>query len=89
MDVITAHQYTANHRAVVMASPVCGCFHCLSTFGPTDIQDWVDEDSSGQGQTALCPRCGVDTVIGSKSGVPVEQGSLAELRSYWFGGQQH
>lgn len=36
----------------------CGCFHCLQIYETTEVVDWVDD-----GETPLCPRCGVDAVM--------------------------
>jgi NAD-dependent SIR2 family protein deacetylase len=36
----------------------CGCFHCLQVFEATEVIDWIDD-----GETPLCPRCGVDAVM--------------------------
>jgi NAD-dependent SIR2 family protein deacetylase len=36
----------------------CGCFHCLQIFEAVDVVDWIDD-----GETPLCPRCGVDSVM--------------------------
>src|SRR5688572_5370679 len=72
-DKQAAHAHSSNHRAEILDSSVCGCFYCLATFPPVEIQDWVDEDSGGQGQTALCPRCGIDSVIGGRSGFPISE----------------
>jgi hypothetical protein len=36
----------------------CGCFYCLETFDGAEIRQWTDE-----GITALCPRCGIDSVL--------------------------
>jgi NAD-dependent SIR2 family protein deacetylase len=36
----------------------CGCFHCLNVFEATEVVDWIDD-----GETPLCPRCGVDAVM--------------------------
>ena len=38
----------------------------FTVFKPADILEWTDDD-----QTALCPNCGIDSVIGDKSGYPV------------------
>lgn len=46
------------NRGPIMSARACGCFHCLATFKADEIRDWVDDD-----QTALCPRCGVDSVL--------------------------
>ncbi|QBI01307.1 cytoplasmic protein [Pseudoduganella albidiflava] len=71
-DVIAAHKHSSQHRAELSRSSQCGCFHCLARFEPSEILDWVDwpkgTPESGQldsGTTALCPVCGIDSVIGS------------------------
>ena len=75
-----AHQFSSGHRKQVLASGVCGCFYCGKTFAPTAIEEWIDDD-----QTALCPKCGVDSVIGDASGEPVTDASfLGQMFRYWF-----
>lgn len=58
-----AHEWASLHRDDVAESEICGCFECLSLFGPHEIKQWID-----LGRTALCPRCGVDTVIPDSCG---------------------
>ena len=36
----------------------CGCFHCLQVYEAIEVVDWIDD-----GETPLCPRCGVDAVM--------------------------
>ena len=74
------------HREDVLGSTVCGCFYCCAEFEPGEIHEWVDAGEQGLGQTALCPRCGIDAVIGSASGYPVTQEFLQRMRASWFGG---
>ncbi len=83
-ELRAAHRHSSNHRAEVISSASCGCFYCRAVFSPTEILDWVDEDADGVGSTALCPRCGIDSVIGSNAGVPLDQGFLGEMHEYWF-----
>src|SRR5262245_35069182 len=49
-DVREAHKRSIRHRAEIIASNLCGCFYCLSTFAPSEIAEWTDD-----GDTALCP----------------------------------
>jgi hypothetical protein len=84
-DVIVAHKSSSQHRKQIEESPLCGCFHCLSTFAPNEIIEWVDEDKDGIGQTAMCPKCAIDSVIGSKSDFPLSRDFLARMRLHWFG----
>lgn len=77
---ITAHKCSSRHRAQIEQSEQCGCFHCLTVFTPNAIEEWIDDDD-----TAMCPRCGIDSVIGSASGNPIEREFLARMRAHWFG----
>ena len=79
VDVKAAHLFSSNHRAQIEASTVCGCFYCLATFSPSVISEWVDA-----GQTALCPQCGIDSVIGTASGIEPSLEFLRRMHAYWF-----
>jgi hypothetical protein len=79
-----AHKHSIFHRLELTKSFICGCFYCLHIFKPKDVLDWVDEDNP-KGATALCPKCGIDSVIGSESGYPVDNITfLKELNQYYF-----
>ncbi len=80
-----AHDRSSHHRAEIESSTICGCFYCCSEFEPNEIGEWVDAIDDIIGQTALCPHCGVDAVIGSQSGFPITQEFLAQMRAHWFG----
>ena len=84
-DVIIAHKSSSQHRKQIEESSLCGCFHCLGTFIPSEITEWVDDDKDGIGQTAMCPKCGIDSVLGSKSNFPLNREFLRRMRHHWFG----
>jgi hypothetical protein len=77
------HQFSSLHRNDIINSTLCGCFHCLETFPPEKIIEWVDEDENNIGQTALCPFCSIDSVIGNKS-ISVKKELLIGMKKYWF-----
>jgi hypothetical protein len=79
MDLKEAHRFSIRHRAQVENSATCGCFYCLTIFPPTEIVDWTDDD-----QTALCPKCRIDSVLGSASGAPITADFLSLMRAWWF-----
>ena len=35
-------------------------------------------------QIAICPKCGIDSVIGDVSGFPIEPTFLSVMRDFWF-----
>jgi len=81
--VLDAHEVSFGNRQLVEASENCGCFYCCEIFKPQDIKEWVKE---GDGrETALCPRCGIDSVLPSQAGFLVEKEFLQEMEKYWFG----
>lgn len=78
-DIITAHKFSSNHKLKLINDVKCGCFYCLEIFSPKDIFEWIDDDS-----TALCPYCGIDSIIGESSGYPIDKNFLAQMQKYWF-----
>ena len=83
VDRINAHTHSSNHRADLFQSERCGCFRCLAIFPAEAIEDWTEVED-GVGVTALCPEYGIDSVIGSASGYPVEDWFLRRMREHWF-----
>lgn len=63
------------HRA-----SVCACYYCRKEVAFTCIKDWTDN-----GLTALCPHCGVDSVI-SGDDFPISDPKFLEelnLAAFW------
>ncbi len=77
-ELIRAHSLSKKNREALPASRLCGCFHCLRVFLPGEIRDWTDSD-----ETAICPYCGIEAVLGNASGVPMIREFLVIMRSYW------
>lgn len=79
-----AHKHSIRHRNEIELSQKCGCFYCGLIFTPNEIKQWIDKNGKGLGQTALCPRCGIDSVIGDKSGFDIEESLLCSMHDRWF-----
>lgn len=77
-----AHRHSAHHREAIEKSILCGCFFCIRTFLPIEITDWVDDDD-----TALCPYCGIDAVLGSECGYFIDDDFLQRMQARWFPGE--
>jgi len=82
--VKAAHKKSSLHRSEIMASKVCGCFYCGHVFPPTDIKQWTDKNGKGVGQTAFCPKCSIDSVLGDISGFPIIPEFLVAMKAHWF-----
>jgi len=75
------------HRQNIIKSKICGCFYCLEFFSPSDIKEWIDElldGSRGPGQTALCPKCGIDSVLPDKLDCVLDLKLLEAMNREYF-----
>lgn len=77
-------QHGTRNKIAVEASETCGCYCCETIFAPSAITSWVDDGPSPSDQTANCPHCGIDSVIGSASGLPITPEFLHAMKAYWF-----
>ena len=75
-----AHKYSINNKPQLLNDNVCGCFYCLEIFNPSIIEEWV-EDKDG---TALCPFCGIDSIISESSGFPITKEFLEQMYKRYF-----
>jgi len=90
-DLLAAHHHTTDNRAEIEASKVCGCFNCTQIFPPSEIVAWAgldvsnfDDPESVIAETALCPKCGSESVIGDKSGYSIDTEFLGRMNEAWF-----
>lgn len=75
----TIHKiFSFRNRHLIEKSENCACFYCLSRFTPQQVHRWTDRK-----QTALCPECGIDTVIGDLNFQLTDQ-LLHDLEAYFF-----
>lgn len=86
-DHIRAYAHSSKHRVSIQRDTQCGCFYCLAIFPPSAITAWRDEEEGEQ--TAVCPYCGVDSVIGASSGFSITAAFLHRMCEYWFSSDQN
>lgn len=72
---------TFNRKKLLLCQQAV-CVYCERTFEPSEIKDWVDLNQSNIGQTALCPHCDVDGVIGFSG--ELDHDWVANFRKHHF-----
>ena len=80
-------EHTKENREEVLASEVCGCLNCCTTFSPGEIKDWTGENrhhhhKRRHSATAICPHCGEPAVVGDSSGLNVSPATMEALRDH-------
>ncbi len=78
-EIVEAHKHSFNNRAEVEQSEICGCFYCLETFPSKEVIEWVNGDN-----TAICPKCGIDSVLGDEANFDLTPEFLKSMHKYWF-----
>jgi hypothetical protein len=71
-------KYSIRNKESIKKSKKCGCYYCLNIFYYKNIEHWIDNN-----QTALCPRCKIDSVIGDFD-IDFNEKFLEESSNYWF-----
>lgn len=75
-DHIRALNYSYCNRKIIEQSKLCGCYDCKKIFTPQDLSEW---DWIDGGNTALCPYCATDTVIGDAAGFKITKEFLRKM----------
>lgn len=72
-DYIRVSNYSYCNRKLIEQSKLCCCYDCKRIFAPQDINEWI-------GDTAVCPYCGMDTVVGDAAGFKIDKEFLRKLK---------
>jgi len=86
-DLERIHKHCGWHEPAVRVSGGVGCFYCLAVFPTADVVEWVDEDPqspNGSGRTALCPKCGNDSVLPDSLWFALTPELLLKMKTRFF-----
>ncbi|WP_457419685.1 hypothetical protein [Roseateles sp. P5_E7] len=90
-ELLAAYRYTSNNWAQIEASQQCGCCNCVEMFKPDEIVGWtgltmenMNDSAAVAQQTAMCPRCGSEAVLGDACGFAINANFLARMNEAWF-----
>jgi hypothetical protein len=75
------YSHSIRNEESIRKSNLCGCFHCISILAATDIKEMMVEKAGLR--TAICPICGIDSVLGDAS-VEITAELLEALNEYYF-----
>lgn len=78
-QIETAYAHTIRNRAEIRQSRNCCCIDCRHIFPAGEVVDWIDD-----GQTAMCPYCDTDAVIGDASLYQLTEDFINTLHNEYF-----
>lgn len=73
------HAYSSHNRKLIEASEKCHCFYCKGSIESSEIVEYTD-----QGQTAICPKCGIDAIVPDSIDDEIDDILISEMHEYWF-----
>lgn len=73
------HTYSSHNRNLIAVANKCYCFYCKAIIESREIKDYADN-----GQTAICPKCGINSIIPDSIEEGVDEKTIAEMNEYWF-----
>ncbi len=74
--------HSVNNEIEIIRSKKCGCYFCTKTYNARKVTEW--EQGDGGRASAICPECGMSTVIGDASGVPLSKDLLKEMHEVFY-----
>jgi len=83
-DPVAAHQYSSNNKHALKLDDKCGCFYCLEIFDPDEIEEYYGDEESDECGTAICPYCGIDSILPESAGFPLTKEFLGKMYKRWF-----
>ena len=83
VELEAAHAHSSAHRDELARSEKCACFYCCKSFSPAEIEDWTC-GRDGAANAALCPKCGIDSVLGDASSLTLDAEFLEAMHARWF-----
>jgi len=78
---VEAYKHSLSNKKILSEDSICGCYHCLKVFNPAEIKYWITDALDG---TAVCPYCGIDSIIGKSSGFPIDTEFLQKMHNHWL-----
>jgi len=73
------HKHCSNNRKVIAVSAQCGCFYCLEIYPAAEVKKYTSVVD------AICPKCGIDSVLADASGAEISVPFLSAMSDRWFG----
>lgn len=81
-DLQKINEQSIGNMELLEEEQTCGCFFCGKIFSSNEITQYIEDDD--EGNTAVCPFCKTDSVIGESCGFEITEELLKQMHTYWF-----
>lgn len=74
-----AIKFATSNKDALGKSKYAACYYCQQVFLANEVVEFLEVEN-----TALCPKCGIDSVLPDTSGYEFTKENLLELHKFWF-----
>ena len=78
-QIQAAIKFATGNREALAKSDRAGCYYCLTIYPANEVVQFLPLED-----TALCPHCGIDSVLADQSPYELNAATLEELHEFWF-----
>ena len=78
------HHKSFGNKEIIDKSNTCGCFFCERLFDAIEVTDENYMTEVSGVKTAVCPYCGIDSVLGDGDGTEITEGILKDMYEAYF-----
>ena len=78
-EIKGAIDFATSNREMLEKSSKAGCYYCMKIYDASEVTDFLEQE-----ETALCPKCGIDSVLPSSSPYELTAENLSKLYRFWF-----
>jgi hypothetical protein len=82
LEIDEPHKYTFKNKDQVQKSNMCCCACCVNKYSAKYVVEYIEEANGDK--TAICPKCGVDAVIGDAALSNITDTMLQDMHNKWF-----
>ena len=72
-------EHTEDNEAEIVSSSKVACLSCGTISSAREVKEWDDDEGKVK---ACCPLCGLPTVVGDASRLPLDQDTVLKIRSH-------
>lgn len=85
MTIEEIYKRSFRNRDLIKTASECHCVYCLRAFPPDMITEWLDpKEAEGEGQTAVCPFCGLDSLIPKNRDLHLTSDLMGQMHEKYF-----
>jgi len=85
INIVEAHDHSSSNKQEIKSSKKCGCFFCCEIYDASDVVNFIEANNDcDRLGTAICPKCGIDSVIGDASGIEITPEFMRKMHEHWF-----